>query len=205
MSPRADSVAAPGACRSSGIGLDADPVVHRDSELLLASEVALRHLDRHVAEQELNLIEFPAGKMAETGARTPRPPSPRPESVQCAHVRPCQRDRQSPSAPLVAGSIQGVGPATLRAAGRTPSTSRPSRDPATGAWSTAPRSRGVVGPAQASASCRGARRSGALPSATNPGGQFRTQEAGVGRLVRDAPNGREPEVDRGRRVSPCSR
>ena len=38
--------------------------------------------------------------------------------------------------------------------------------------------------------------------ATNTGCQFRTQEAGVGRLVRDAPDGSKPKVDRGRRVSP---
>src|SRR5260370_1012327 len=37
--------------------------------------------------------------------------------------------------------------------------------------------------------------------ATNTGCQFGTQEAGVGRLVRDAPDGSKPKVDRGRRVS----
>jgi len=34
--------------------------------------------------------------------------------------------------------------------------------------------------------------------ATNTGCQFGTQEAGVGRLVRDAPAGSEPKIDRGR-------
>jgi len=37
--------------------------------------------------------------------------------------------------------------------------------------------------------------------ATDPGGQFRTQEAGVGRLVRDAPDGGQSKIDRGRPVS----
>jgi len=36
---------------------------------------------------------------------------------------------------------------------------------------------------------------------TNTGCQFRTQEAGVGRLVRDAPDGSEPKIDCSRRVS----
>jgi hypothetical protein len=31
--------------------------------------------------------------------------------------------------------------------------------------------------------------------------QFRTQEPRVGRLVRDAPNGGQPKIDRGRRIS----
>ncbi len=31
---------------------------------MLAAEVSLRRLDRHVAEQELNLIEFAADQMA---------------------------------------------------------------------------------------------------------------------------------------------
>jgi hypothetical protein len=33
------------------------------------------------------------------------------------------------------------------------------------------------------------------------GRQFGTQEAGVGRLVRDAPDGGQPTIDRGRRIS----
>ena len=52
---------------SSGIRFDAQPVVHSDAELLLASEVALSRLDRHVAEQELDLIEFAAGDVAQPG------------------------------------------------------------------------------------------------------------------------------------------
>jgi len=38
--------------------------------------------------------------------------------------------------------------------------------------------------------------------ATNAGGQFGAQEAGVGCLIRNAPYGSEPKVDRGRRISP---
>ena len=49
---------------SSGIRVDAQSVVHGDSELLLASQVTLSRLDRDVAEQELDLIQFAAGKMA---------------------------------------------------------------------------------------------------------------------------------------------
>jgi len=49
---------------SSGIRFDAQSVVHGDSELLLASQVTLSRLDRDVAEQELDLIQFAAGKMA---------------------------------------------------------------------------------------------------------------------------------------------
>jgi hypothetical protein len=43
-------------------------IVHRDSELLFASEVALSRLDGDVAEQELNLIEFAAREVAQAGA-----------------------------------------------------------------------------------------------------------------------------------------
>ena len=37
-------------------------------KLLLASEVTLSGLDRHVPEQELNLVQFATGKVAEWGA-----------------------------------------------------------------------------------------------------------------------------------------
>jgi hypothetical protein len=43
----------------------------RNPELLLASEVAFGCLDGEVAEQELNLIQFAACKMAETSAGAP--------------------------------------------------------------------------------------------------------------------------------------
>jgi hypothetical protein len=49
---------------SSGIRFDTQSVVHGNPQLLLASKVALRRLDGDVAEHELNLIQFAAGKMA---------------------------------------------------------------------------------------------------------------------------------------------
>lgn len=62
----------PGSHRSSGIGFDSQSVVHGNPELLRASKVAFGCLDGDVAEQELNLIQFAAGKMAETGASAPQ-------------------------------------------------------------------------------------------------------------------------------------
>jgi len=64
-----------------------------------------------------------------------------------------------------------------------------------------PRSREVSDPAQASASFRGERDPPHPFHATDACGQFGTQEAGVGRLVRHAPDGSEPKVDRGGRIS----
>jgi hypothetical protein len=46
---------------------DADFVVHRETELLFAAEVAFRRLNRHVAEQELDLLELAASQMTQTG------------------------------------------------------------------------------------------------------------------------------------------
>jgi hypothetical protein len=45
---------------SSGIRFDSQSIVHRDPELLFASEVALGRLDGDVAEEELELVEFAA-------------------------------------------------------------------------------------------------------------------------------------------------
>ena len=45
---------------------DADFVVHGESELLLATEVIFRRLDRYVAEEELDLVEVAASQMTET-------------------------------------------------------------------------------------------------------------------------------------------
>ena len=58
--------------QASGIGFDSQSVVHGNPELLLASEVAFGCLDGDVAEQELNLIQFAARKMAKTGAGAPQ-------------------------------------------------------------------------------------------------------------------------------------
>jgi hypothetical protein len=57
---------------SRGVGFDSQSVVHGYPELLLASEVALCRLNREVAEQELDLIQFAAREMTETGARAPQ-------------------------------------------------------------------------------------------------------------------------------------
>jgi hypothetical protein len=41
--------------------VEAQSIIHRAAELLLAPEVAFGRLDGHVAEQKLNLVEFAAG------------------------------------------------------------------------------------------------------------------------------------------------
>jgi hypothetical protein len=52
----------------SGARLDADLVVDRSAEALFASEILLRGLDRGVPEQELNLFQFAARRMAKACA-----------------------------------------------------------------------------------------------------------------------------------------
>jgi hypothetical protein len=52
-----------------GTRLESDSVVHGVSQPLLASEIAFCRLDAHVPEQKLNLLEFAAGLMAQSGAR----------------------------------------------------------------------------------------------------------------------------------------
>jgi hypothetical protein len=49
-------------------GLDSHFVVDCVTQLLLATEILLGRLDGYVSEQELNLIQFAAGKVAEPGA-----------------------------------------------------------------------------------------------------------------------------------------
>ena len=46
--------------------VNSDFVVHSEPELLLATEVMFRRLDRYVTEKELNLVELAAGQMAKT-------------------------------------------------------------------------------------------------------------------------------------------
>ena len=46
---------------------DLEPVVHRLTQVLFASQVALRGLDRDMAEQELNLFQFAAVAVAQLG------------------------------------------------------------------------------------------------------------------------------------------
>ena len=47
---------------------NSEPVVDGPPEFLLTSEVTFRGLDRHVPEQELNLVQFAAGEVAESSA-----------------------------------------------------------------------------------------------------------------------------------------
>ena len=49
--------------------VDPESVVHSVPELLLAAEVAFGRLDRHVAWQELDLVELHAGQVAQPSAR----------------------------------------------------------------------------------------------------------------------------------------
>jgi len=54
--------------------LNADPVVHCGTNALLGSQVALGSLDRQMPKEQLNLLELPAGALAQTGARATRMP-----------------------------------------------------------------------------------------------------------------------------------
>ena len=47
-------------------GFDAKPVVHRDSQSLLAADVALRSLHRYMPEKKLDLLKLAAGIMTES-------------------------------------------------------------------------------------------------------------------------------------------
>lgn len=57
---------------SGCVRLDAQPIVHGVPELLLAAKVALGRLDGDVPEQELDLVQFATGQVAQTGARAPK-------------------------------------------------------------------------------------------------------------------------------------
>src|SRR5262249_2697215 len=74
--------------RSSSIRLDAKPVVHGDPELLFASEVALRGLDGDVPEEELDLIQFAAIKVAEARAGSPQVVRRQPVGARASRRRP---------------------------------------------------------------------------------------------------------------------
>ena len=64
---------APGApVWSSCVRFDSQSVVHGNPEFLLGSEQALRRLDGDVAQQELDLVEFAAGQVAQTGTGPPQ-------------------------------------------------------------------------------------------------------------------------------------
>ena len=46
---------------------DLEPVIHRVTQVLLASQITLRSLDGDMAEQELNLFQFTAIAVAQLG------------------------------------------------------------------------------------------------------------------------------------------
>lgn len=51
-------------------GFNADSVVHCGANTLFGSQIAFGSLNRQVSKEQLNLLEFPAGALAQTGART---------------------------------------------------------------------------------------------------------------------------------------
>ena len=50
--------------RSQRVWFQANPIIHRVSKSLLATQVAFRCLHRNVPKQELNLLKFSACEMA---------------------------------------------------------------------------------------------------------------------------------------------
>ena len=58
--------------RSRSVWFTAEAIVHGDSDLPFASEIALRRLDGDVSEQELDLIQFAIREVAETGTSAPQ-------------------------------------------------------------------------------------------------------------------------------------
>src|SRR5262245_8957284 len=73
-SRRADLPAYPPSPKASTLGIwrNSKPIVDGTTQPLLASEIALRRLDRKVSEEKLDLVEFPAGQMAQSRARAPK-------------------------------------------------------------------------------------------------------------------------------------
>jgi hypothetical protein len=51
-----------------GARLQPNPIIDGVAESLLAAQVAFRRLYRNVSQQKLNLFQFPASLMAQTGA-----------------------------------------------------------------------------------------------------------------------------------------
>ena len=54
----------------SRLRFDADPIVHGGMDTLLTAKILLGCLDGDVSEQELYLLQFSAGRVAEPHART---------------------------------------------------------------------------------------------------------------------------------------
>ena len=59
--------AEPNLLSSRLVWLQSDPVIYRIAKSLLASQVAFGCLDRDVSQQKLNLLQFAAGLVAESG------------------------------------------------------------------------------------------------------------------------------------------
>ena len=84
-------------------GFDADPVIHRGPNALLAAEVSLRRLDRDVPEEELDLLQLAARRMAQPSACSPKivrrePLDARFAGVLADHVPDCLSVKLSPQA-----------------------------------------------------------------------------------------------------------
>ena len=115
-----------GSC--GGIRFDAEPIVHGASELLLASEIPLRRLDGDVAEEELDLLEFATGQVAQPAHVRRRSCGASFSMPACAAAGPDdipQHLRLHPVAPDPAGLVDGPKDAPLGdGGGRRPSIDR---------------------------------------------------------------------------------
>ena len=62
--------------KSGGIGLDAQAVVHGAAQLLFAPQITFGGLNRYMPEEELNLIQFATGEVAQARAGAALMPAP---------------------------------------------------------------------------------------------------------------------------------
>ena len=86
---------------SSGIRFDTQSVDHGGPELLLAAKIAFRGLDGDMAKKKLDLVQFSASQVAQTGTCAPT-------IVRCQLVYAgASRGRpgRHPTAPWAAGAI----------------------------------------------------------------------------------------------------
>ena len=58
--------------RRRGIGSQDEQIIHRVTQILFAAEIAFCRLDGCVTKQELNLLQFAAGGVAQLGASPPQ-------------------------------------------------------------------------------------------------------------------------------------
>ena len=63
--------AGPNLLSSRLVWLQSDPLIHRGAESLLTSKVAFGCLNRNVSKKKLNLLQFAAGLVAESGTSSP--------------------------------------------------------------------------------------------------------------------------------------